>query len=391
VLSGLHHLAKVGDEQKHRKLLVNCVGHLAVAPSSHVREVYRQAISIAWGAKSLDGLESILLIGIQGALAENDRFDIDLALSTLAAFATIERPRSRPIVFLDRDTSMLTVLSPDEYVHARKAILATRRSALLAWGIGSAVRSFDASPEPAATFDQGTCRAWVNGILIVGGVILVLAAPPGWGFGGGVIARILTGGSLGSIGGNTAGPLICSGLSWIGGRPDSDVNGAFIAPSDAGMPGPKQENVEGDVQEGDGFTAVQVNGPTDVTLTGSDGTNVNVNVDGDGITTVTTTDNEGNTTDVTSYDPQGNSSGDSSGGDDGPPPDEGGYPTPDGDGGSGPLGPFGPAALTARLVAQAGPSVGGLLTGRGTTFLLSGLSRGATLPFSGSGVKGFSR
>src|SRR5678810_422359 len=69
VLAALQHSAKSGQIERHKSLLVPCMGTLLVADVQTAQKVYRDALSMAWGARSLDGLESIVLSGMQTALS----------------------------------------------------------------------------------------------------------------------------------------------------------------------------------------------------------------------------------------------------------------------------------------------------------------------------------
>jgi len=261
---------------------------------------------------------------------------------------------------------MLTFLTVEEYVQARQVILASSTTPHLAWGIGNVVRSFGLRPDKTITFSQGDCRAWVNGILVVGGIVATVMLPgvsTALGVAGSVLRQVVTGGGMGGLLGAVAGPVLCSGLPSTGDSPP------VIGPQDVGTPR-TPDNPSGVADEGDGFTAFQVDGPATVIMQNTDGTSVTVTTDGNGKSTVTNNDSQGNPTDVTTYDAQGNSSDETEG--DPPSTDGGGYPTPDGDGGSG---PFGPAAFIATILAEPvgqTAGAGARLTGRGTTFLISG-------------------
>ena len=460
VLGALHHLARNGSYERHRNLLLSCMAHIAASSHDVVQQIYGQALSIAWGSGNSEGLESVLLTGMQNAFLLRDIRGVELGRTALQLFTTRERPAARPIFFYDRSTSMITVLSPAEYRQARLEILKTPNATVSAIGIGNALRGFSLSkprtkrpggirptvmmegPQVARslTFDQSTCRAWVTAIIAGGYVVATVLGPElkagtiaidivkrlasgviiertgGWG-------KILKGGGASTFVAALASPVICSSLNWVitsrassnsdqsgsgttGGVRPSDLGLApsdFAAPSeapepvidgpDAGVPTESGGTVEGTVDEGEGFTAVEVDGPTTVTLVGTDGGGQTVSVDSNGNTTVTSFDSSGNTTDVTSYDSNGNVQ---SGGGDGTsqsteeehaqsdqgegggrPPDAEGYPVPDSDGSGGPTGP---AALRADLIAQpvpdgdgGGPGGPASLLGRGTTFLISGL------------------
>ena len=393
VVAGLQRRAQKGDVARYRKLLFSSMGHLLVAPPTFIGSIYQRALSAAWASRSVNGLESLILLGMQNSFMSRDQRGFDLGRTTLRAFPPSSEGPERPVLFMDRSTSMLTVLSREEYAQARKDILTAPRKTLLSYGIAGTVRMFDAPegqkkqdhahPKP---FDGGTCRAYVSAVLIVGGVLVVVFVPGaaeglGMAAGSGGLARAVAGGGLGSLFAN-AGPaaLLCSGVEWL----KSDDDGVIVDPEptgngpDAGA-GVEPVELEGDdlvhgtVEEGDGFTATQINGPTSFTLVGSDGTTQTVVVDEDGTTTVTTTDTDGNVTDVTSYDGAGNSSSGPPPDDSTPPPDDDGYPTPDGDGGGGPR--PNPAALSGTLVAQSFGSVTqGMLAGRGSTFVIGGAS-----------------
>jgi YD repeat-containing protein len=252
----------------------------------------------------------------------------------------------------------------------------------------------------------------------------------------------LVGGALGLSAGKFVAPAICSGLALAydkvlsapsQGSSSGNVSQPSVSPSDfkpekpdggngqqgpqvqgpgsTAGPGPAQgpsQAPTGTVGEGDGFNAVQVNGPTSVTITAQDGSSAQISTDKDGNTTVVNYDSDGHVTSIDAYDKQGNH-------DDslieveqeGTVPDgNGGYPVPDGnDGPGGPAGhtaeyptpdggPGGPAGFTASLVAypkpddlgtgSSHPTVGpAALVGMGATYLVGGLSGFRTF---GSGV-----
>jgi hypothetical protein len=184
VLAGLHNLAKKGRYSRHITVLANCMGHVMVMPDAQVLALYDQALAIAFSASSLEGLESIVLTGMQAAAASSDAMRFELGRSALQAFPPNEKPLSRPILFLDRSAALLTVLSVAEYENARRSILRTRNTFAFERGIGDRVRSFrrphamagDAAdgpppPPPPPPIDRSTCRAIVESTLIIGGTV----------------------------------------------------------------------------------------------------------------------------------------------------------------------------------------------------------------------------
>src|SRR6266436_1092375 len=125
VLSALQNLAPPGAHDRHLKFLLPCIGHMAAGSDALVQSIYAQALSLAWGAKSVEGLESVLLTGLQNAIRCHDATGLELGKTTLRAFSSRIRSNNRPVFFFDRASSMLTVLTAREYQHAVDIIIRT--------------------------------------------------------------------------------------------------------------------------------------------------------------------------------------------------------------------------------------------------------------------------
>lgn len=138
------------------------------------------------------------------------------------------------------------------------------------------------------------------------------------------------------------------------------VSNSPVRPGDAGFrpgdfAGPPENPAGGGggvpqptVEEGDGFSVIQVNGPSTVVLTAQDGSSETVTTDADGTTTVTSRDSGGNVTKVETTIPPADD------GDTNPPSvdEEDGYPVPDGGD------PGGPAGLSIDEMPNPDPSTG---------------------------------
>jgi hypothetical protein len=430
------------------------MAHMAVSRGAQADAYYRQAVATSFGVRSIAGLESILLTGLNNAFVANDRDGALAGLSALACLPAKSRSTRRPVVFVDMSSSLITILTTDEFELARTRLLRQSANSLFLKGIGTSVRSLGMAPPRTMEnhFDQSTCRAWVEMLVSVGGVIAIasnLEVVAGLG----IISRIIGGlriislkeflaaGALGFTAGRYISTPICSGLAWVankgsggnsqGSSNSGDVAQPSVSPGDLGVSpsdfrpdkpegtGNQRQNPQqsgpgpaptGTAEEGDGFDAVQVNGPSSVTLTAQDGSSVQVTTDADGNTVVVNYDIDGHATSIDTYDAQGNKDDNGlsieSGGtvpDDesgGTVPDEsGGYPVPDGDSGPGgpagrnpeeyPVpdgdgGPGGPAGFTASLVAYpkpddlgtdpGHPSGPAALVGLGATYHVAGLS-----------------
>jgi len=72
VLAALHSLAKKEQQRRHVELLTNCMGHLLVMSDAQILRLYDQALALAWGARSISGLESFVLTGMQTAACAGD-------------------------------------------------------------------------------------------------------------------------------------------------------------------------------------------------------------------------------------------------------------------------------------------------------------------------------
>jgi len=429
----LHHTAARGEYERHRELLIAAMGHVIVAPADWILAVYQQVVTTAWAVKSTEGLESILLTGMQTAAAQLRPDLALLGLKTLTAFSLREKPRTRPIFFADRSTSLLTVLTPEAYARTRSQILDMPCEDILTLGPGQNIRlAYDRSdasrqatgaPEP---FDSSTTRAWVESLVIIGAVVFVVVAPE---VAAGVFARdiarrLITGVlftrhwarvlavlSLAGATGKAWAPIVATGLKYVFGsrapgktgsgtstQPNSGTSkgtgssqprdSSPIRPADAGFTpkdfsGPGESGPRpaigggtsssgpprGTVEEGDGFTVIEVNGPTSVTLTAQDGSSQTVTTDSAGNATVTSKDSQGNITNVETY-PAAPKSPDSGGGK--PPAEEEGYPAPDDDDPGGPAG----LRIDEMPVPDGDGPMGPLTHGlRGTTFLLRGMGR----------------
>jgi hypothetical protein len=387
------------------------VGHLAVAPYSFVSAVYHQALSIALRTRNVEGLESVILTGMQSAATSGDVLSAELGRTTLQLSRSRPRAGMRPIFFVDRSASMITVLSMPEFAQARFDILRSPNVEVTAHGIGRQVRALGRQSRAADAFDSSTCRAWVEATFVAGGILVTLLAPEvkAGVFVQDTISRLLSGaiirrigwktilgaGSLGGAAGKLLAPAIRTGIAKIGGGDNSDQR---VRPSDLGVspqdfreppegpediPEPRVDGPDagvpeptdvptGSVEEGEGFDAIQVDGSQGFTITSQDGSGSTTTVDANGNTTVENFDAGGNTTSIETYDADGNPSRT-----DEPPPSQSdaGYPVPDGDGGSG-----GPLAAKADLIGYPNPDgdgVGGpagavAMLGRGATFLISG-------------------
>jgi hypothetical protein len=141
VIPALHHLAMSGKTERHTGFLLPVMGQMAVSAPVQVDSFYRQAVALAFGVRSIAGLESILLTGLNNALVANDRDGALAGLSALKYLPSQSRSRTRPVVLVDVTSSLITVLSMAEFEVARSRLVHQAAGSLFGIGIGVSVRS----------------------------------------------------------------------------------------------------------------------------------------------------------------------------------------------------------------------------------------------------------
>jgi hypothetical protein len=409
VLSALQHLAITGSSERHTSFLTSVMGHIvAVLPASN--ELFKQAVALCYSSGCLDGMESIILTGMNDAILSGNYHDVLLGKNLFKALGPKRRQSGRPVIFYDRKSSMITYLTLRAFMDVQKIVSATLIEKLMLHGLGAQVRDLTVTTVQP-TFDMMKCKTWVDRTTTAASIITLVIAPEvaigrrivGWGS-----ARLLTGilglsrfqrltGSftLGRGVGWISGDLICIGLEFIDDKtsnhfdeiPKAGKNDLGLSPKDFIDPVDNENNIipeppedenrpTGRVEEGDGFTVTALT-PTATTMINDDGSSSTITNDENGNTIIVDQDADGNVTNVETVDdtvqPEAtNNFPNPEGTDNGNPYSFSGYPVPDGNDNGGPLS----KALLVGYPTPEGNDTGGpagisVMSARGATFLLN--------------------
>jgi hypothetical protein len=179
--------------------------------------LYESALSAAHGARSVAGLEGVLLTGMQLAWMTRDYADLAAGITVLRAYGPRRPQHAAPAIFYDPDNRIVTLLPKTDVFEAINAVLRLGVRANYA-GIGTAVRAIGTDDHELSLEDLGTCRAWVVASAATAGFAIGAITGIAKGIATGAPlgpAGIIAGGILFGIVGGVAGAGLFSGLGNI--------------------------------------------------------------------------------------------------------------------------------------------------------------------------------